>query len=396
MRALAVPIQIVGGQVKRDGQPFALRTSELRNLVALAAAGARRCQVDGGVTLRPDRLEPVRGPVRHGPRAGRHGRGVVRRAARRPTDAVLMHACRSACTTTGCWCTAPRGPTTGATVLLLVGADNVAQADALVRDLTQRVPGKLADLRSRAPTSRSSGSTPPTAQPGPPGRPAPDRPVPRWRPAARHPHRRARRGPTHQGRPRRRSLRCLPSVVTGHTAIRRPADGPLPLPTDPLTADARGRNTWREHHTARQRGPGRAREHDERCRGGNSDEKDPGRRMWRIRRRDVGLHDGSAPVRPRRGTASTRCPRAGSSCTSTSRPRPRAARRARQRPRPGRRVLRGGSAERQLRRDGPHGRPSADPARTAWSTSPPGRRATRRPSTHRSRRAPASTGRSAA
>lgn len=180
LHALAVPIQIVGGQVKRDGQPFALRTSELRNLVALTGRGARRCQVDGGVTLRARigsspfgaPFVTARGPdgtaavssVRSGPAT--HGR---RPDARLPLGVhnhwVLVHA--------------PAGPDDRATVLLLVGADNVAQADALVRDLTQRVPGKLADLRSRARTSRSSGSTPPTApQPGPPGSTGPRPPGP--------------------------------------------------------------------------------------------------------------------------------------------------------------------------------------------------------------------------
>ncbi|HEX5813182.1 MAG TPA: VWA domain-containing protein, partial [Pseudonocardia sp.] len=49
LHAVSVPVQIVDGRVTRDGQPFALRDGELRDLVPLTGRGAREVRVDGGV-----------------------------------------------------------------------------------------------------------------------------------------------------------------------------------------------------------------------------------------------------------------------------------------------------------------------------------------------------------
>ncbi|HEX5813076.1 MAG TPA: hypothetical protein VFY38_13285, partial [Pseudonocardia sp.] len=186
LHAVSVPVQIVDGRVTRDGQPFAVRDGELRDLVPLTGRGAREVRVDGGVMLRARTgwspfgapFATARGPsgtvAASSADPATHGR---RPDARLPLGVhnhwVLVHG--------------PAGPADRASVLLLVGADNVAQADALVRDLCRRVPGLLAQLRGRAGASGTGppggdGPTPPQTgppgprPPGPPGRPGPPGP----------------------------------------------------------------------------------------------------------------------------------------------------------------------------------------------------------------------------
>jgi hypothetical protein len=186
LHAISVPVQIIGGQVKRDGQPLALRPGELRDLVPLTGRSRRRCRVDGGVTLR-SRIgwSPFGAPfiTARGPEGtvaassahpSMHGR---RPDARLPLGVhnhwVLVHG--------------PGGPADRASVLLLVGADNVQHADVLVLDVCRRVPGLLAELRDRAGAREPDapgppGSVPPPRPPGPPGppfAPPPGPPVPR-------------------------------------------------------------------------------------------------------------------------------------------------------------------------------------------------------------------------
>ena len=185
LHAESVPVQIVGGRVIRDGEPFVLRPGELRDLAPISGRGARRLVVDGGITLHTRigwspfgaPFVTARGPegtvATSSAHPATHGR---RPDARLPLGVhnhwVLVHG--------------PVGPADRATVLLLVGADNVGQADALVRDMCQRVPGLLAQLRERA--GQAPGGGPhdgtPAARPGAPVPPVPPGPPQSWPPAA--------------------------------------------------------------------------------------------------------------------------------------------------------------------------------------------------------------------
>jgi len=143
--AQAIPVTVREGTVLRDGAPFALRDSDLVELVRLSARGARSAAA-AGVTLRTHvGLSPfappavvVEAPGRIGSsstHARPHGRT---RQARLPlavhnTWAVLVD---------------PGDPPDAAVVVLLVGADaSTERRRDLVDDLTRKVPDRFRDLR---------------------------------------------------------------------------------------------------------------------------------------------------------------------------------------------------------------------------------------------------------
>ena len=193
LHAVSVPVRIVGGRVTRDGEPFALRDRDLRDLVPIAGRGTRQVTVAGGVTLRT-RIgwSPFGAPfvTGRGPEWTVAASSAVPATHGRRPDAwlplgvhnhwVLVHG--------------PGGPADRADVLLLVGADNVASVEILVRDLSQRVPGMLTQLRERAGRTaepNSDGAPPrpgvpgpsntgPVGQPVPPVPPGPPGPPQSW------------------------------------------------------------------------------------------------------------------------------------------------------------------------------------------------------------------------
>ena len=178
-----VAVQIIGGRVTRDGEPFAQRPGERRDLEPIAGRGVSRITVGDGVTLRAKTgWSPFGAPFV----TARGGTGTVAASSAHPATHGRRPDARLPLGVHNHWVLVhgPFGPADRASVLFLVGADNVGQADALVRDMTQRVPGLLTQLRSRSgraddgPDGGPAGPRPPVpAGPGaPPGRPVPPGP----------------------------------------------------------------------------------------------------------------------------------------------------------------------------------------------------------------------------
>lgn len=144
--AKQVPVTVDGGQLLRDGAPFALRDGDFSALVPVPAGGGRRIQVDGGVTLETHVGRSPFGAASVAVRAP--GRIGASSAVPGPRGADLHAQLPLAVHNTWVLLVDPAREDDGVSVLLLVGADTGAERRAaLVEDMTQRVPNALARLR---------------------------------------------------------------------------------------------------------------------------------------------------------------------------------------------------------------------------------------------------------
>lgn len=168
LRVQQIPVVVSGGSVLRDGRPFALRDRELVELVRGLSKPARRLSL-GNVELRTRTgLSPFGAGYVVATAAGLVGAGGTSPAMHgRSPNARLPLAVHNT------WFVLhdPTGPEDRATVVLLAGGDaGRAQVDALIGDMTRRLPGILQELRSRG----AANAAPPPVSASSPGPDAPD------------------------------------------------------------------------------------------------------------------------------------------------------------------------------------------------------------------------------
>lgn len=171
LSAQQIPVTVTpGGQVLRDGMPFALRPSDLVHLVRLSPKGSRSVDADGLELATATGASPfgagfvrVRAP------------GLVGASSAAPEPAGRRNEARLPLAVHNTWAVLhdPAGPQDAATVLLLVGADaGPHRAAELADDLRRRLPGIMPSLREAAPAA--SGGRPAGASPAQPGATAVD------------------------------------------------------------------------------------------------------------------------------------------------------------------------------------------------------------------------------
>ena len=145
LSAALIPVTISGGAVLRDGEPFALRDTDLVELVRLSARGARSATA-AGTTLRTRVGYSPFGPatvVVEAPGVGA--------SSAFPAPFGSRHRARLPLAVHNTWAVLVDGAAAddAASLLLLVGADaSASRREQLVADVRRRVPDLVRDLRA--------------------------------------------------------------------------------------------------------------------------------------------------------------------------------------------------------------------------------------------------------
>ncbi|MDO5683710.1 MAG: vWA domain-containing protein, partial [Propionibacteriaceae bacterium] len=160
----AVPLQVSGSQLLRDGAPFALRDGDLRAMAQIPSGGARSLDL-GGVRLRTRTGKSPFGVGSVLVEAGQQVGVSSAQANQSATQADLPLAVHNN------WVLLhdPAGPPNAATAVLLVAGDATPQdRQRLIDDLNRRGPQAFASLRAHntgAAGGNDQGTTAPPANP---------------------------------------------------------------------------------------------------------------------------------------------------------------------------------------------------------------------------------------
>ncbi len=155
LKGQQIPIAVVGDKVLRDDEPFALRDTDLIDLVRGLNKPARRLTVDGVDLDVQVGLSPFGAGYVAAHTAGKRAASNATPATDRKGNARLPLAVHNS------WVVLhdPTGPADRASVLLLVGGNSSSESRArLVEDMTRRVPALVRSLRDSA-TAESDAPT---------------------------------------------------------------------------------------------------------------------------------------------------------------------------------------------------------------------------------------------